>query len=64
MPGLVLHIHVREGDRVYKGQDLLVIECMKIQTGVSSPCDGEVASILAAEGQAIEAGDILMTFHL
>lgn len=64
MPGLVVDIHVQEGDRVYKGQDLLVIECMKIQTGVSSPCDGEVASVLAQEGKAIEAGDLLLTFHV
>jgi len=63
MPGLVVHVHVQAGDRVYKGQDLLVIECMKIQTGVSSPCDGEVASVLAREGQAIEAGDPLLTFQ-
>jgi propionyl-CoA carboxylase alpha chain len=64
MPGLVVNIYVQEGDRVYKGQDLLVIECMKIQTGVSSPCDGEVASVLAQEGKAIEAGDLLLTFHV
>lgn len=64
MPGLVVHINVTEGDRVYKGQDLLVIECMKMQTGVSSPCDGEVASVLVKEGKAVEAGDLLLTFQI
>jgi len=63
MPGLVVKINVREGDRVYKGQDLVIIECMKMQTGVSSPCNGLVASIGIHEGQAVEAGDVLVTFE-
>jgi propionyl-CoA carboxylase alpha chain len=63
MPGLVVKINVREGDRVYKGQDLVIIECMKMQTGASSPCNGLVASIGVQEGQAVEAGDVLVTFE-
>jgi propionyl-CoA carboxylase alpha chain len=63
MPGLVVHINVAEGDRVYKGQDVLVVECMKMQTGISSPCDGKVASVLVKEGKAVEAGDLLLTFE-
>jgi propionyl-CoA carboxylase alpha chain len=63
MPGLVVKINVREGDRVYKGQDLVIIECMKMQTGVSSPCNGLVASIGVHEGQAVEAEDVLVTFE-
>ena len=64
MPGLIVNINIKEGDRVYKGQDLLIIECMKMQTGVSSPCDGKVDSIVAQEGQAVEAGELLLTFQL
>ena len=64
MPGLIVNINIKEGDRVYKGQDLLIIECMKMQTGVSSPCDGKVGSIVAQEGQAVEAGELLLTFQL
>jgi propionyl-CoA carboxylase alpha chain len=62
MPGLIVNINVKEGDRVHKGQDLLVIECMKMQTGISSPCDGEVTTIVIQEGQVVEAGDVLLLF--
>jgi len=64
MPGLVVSINVRKGDRVYKGQDLVVLESMKMESGVSSPCDGEIEDIKVQEGQAVETGDILITFKL
>jgi len=64
MPGLVVHINVTEGERVYKGQDLLVVECMKMQTGVSSPRDGKVSSVLVKEGKAVETGELLLTFQV
>lgn len=62
MPGLVVGINVKRGDRVYRGQDLIVLESMKMEMGVSSPCDGVVDEIKIKEGQAIEAGDTLITF--
>jgi propionyl-CoA carboxylase alpha chain len=62
MPGLVVDIRVKQGDRVYRGQDLVVIESMKMQSGVSSPRDGEVEEIKITTGTAVEAGDTLITF--
>jgi propionyl-CoA carboxylase alpha chain len=62
MPGLVVDIMAAPGDRVYRGQDLVVIESMKMESGVSSPCDGEVDEIKITKGQAVESGDILLTF--
>ena len=62
MPGLVVDIMAAPGDRVYRGQDLVVIESMKMESGVSSPCDGEVNEILITKRQAVESGDILLTF--
>ncbi len=62
MPGLVVQIKAKTGDRVYRGQDLVVIESMKMESGVSSPCDGEVDEIKVNPGQAVESGDELLTF--
>ena len=64
MPGLVVEIEVEEGERVYRGQDLVIIESMKMESGVSSPCDGVVEEIRAQAGQAVETGDVLITFKL
>ncbi len=64
MPGLVVDIRVKEGDRVFRGQDLVSIESMKMESYVASPCDGVVEEVKVASGQAVETGDILVTFKL
>lgn len=62
MPGLVVDIRVKVGDRVYRGQELVIMESMKMESGVASPCDGEVIEVLAETGQAVDTGNILMRF--
>ena len=64
MPGLVVEVRVKPGDRVFRGQDILVIESMKMESGVPSPCEGEVDKVLVANGEAVEAGDVLITFRI
>ncbi len=62
LPGMVVNVLVNEGDRAYKGQDLVVIESMKMESGVSSPCNGVVESVKVSAGTAVETGDVLITF--
>jgi propionyl-CoA carboxylase alpha chain len=62
MPGLAVDIRVKKGDRVFRGQDIVVIESMKMESGVASPCDGEVDEVRIKVGQAVESGDVLITF--
>ncbi len=62
MPGLVVDVLVTGGDRVYRGQNLIVLESMKMETGVASPVDGVIADVLATVGKAVEAGDVLVRF--
>ncbi len=62
MPGLVVTVLVKPGDRVYRGQDLVSIESMKMESFVASPGDREVEKVLVQPGQAVETGDILLTF--
>jgi propionyl-CoA carboxylase alpha chain len=64
MPGLVVDIRVKQGDRVFRGQDLVSIESMKMESYVASPCDGVVKEVKVKSGQAVETGDILVTFKL
>ena len=62
MPGLVVDIKVQKGERVYQGQDLVVIEAMKMESGVSSPRDGEIGEIKVKIGQAVETDDVMIKF--
>jgi propionyl-CoA carboxylase alpha chain len=62
MPGLVVDIRVQKGDRVFRGQDVVVIESMKMESGVASQCEGKVDEVLVNIGQAVESGDVLITF--
>jgi propionyl-CoA carboxylase alpha chain len=64
MPGMVVEIRAKPGDRVFRGQDVLVIESMKMESGVASPCEGEVDEIRVAKGEVVEAGDLLITFRV
>jgi len=62
MPGLVLETRVAVGDRVYHGQDLIVLESMKMESCIPSPVDGIVAEVAVQEGQNVETGDVLIRF--
>jgi propionyl-CoA carboxylase alpha chain len=64
MPGMVVSILVSKGDRVYRGQNLILLESMKLESGVASPVDGIVGEICVSAGQAVKADDILMKFDV
>jgi biotin carboxyl carrier protein len=56
MPGRVRKVLVAEGDRVAKGQVLLVLEAMKMEHAIRSPHEGVVVRLALAEGDLVEAG--------
>lgn len=64
MPGIIVEVQVKPGDRVYKGQQLVIIESMKMESGVASPYDAVVETVLVQNGQAVETGDTLLVFRL
>jgi acetyl/propionyl-CoA carboxylase alpha subunit len=59
MPGTVVKVLVAAGDDVEKGQDLLVVEAMKMEIKVSAPAAGTVRAVHAAEGDPCDAGQVL-----
>jgi biotin carboxyl carrier protein len=59
MPGKVVRLLVKLGDKVTTGQGLLVVEAMKMQNEVRSPKTGTVERLLAQEGQPVNAGQVL-----
>lgn len=63
MPGLVVAVLAKKGERVFKGQSLAVLESMKMESGVASPLDGVIAEIKMTVGQPVEAGEVLVRFQ-
>ncbi|MGW4801958.1 acetyl-CoA carboxylase biotin carboxyl carrier protein subunit [Nonomuraea sp. NPDC004297] len=59
MPGNVLRVEVRPGDRVVKGQAILVLEAMKMEHRISAPADGVVAGVHVEKGRQVDAGAVL-----
>lgn len=60
MPGLVLRIPVAVGDAVSEGDEVIVLEAMKMETPVSSPVSGTVTNIAVAQGDQVTAGQVLV----
>ncbi len=63
MPGNILDIAVKPGDRVRFRQQLCSLEAMKMKNAIRSPRDGVIASVDVAEGQKVAPGDVLFTFE-
>ena len=61
MPGVVVDIHVAEGESVVKGKSMMTIESMKILTAIPAPSDGIIEKIHFAAGQPFEKGAALVT---
>jgi biotin carboxyl carrier protein len=59
MPGKIVRVLVKAGDRVETGQGLLVVEAMKMQNEIRSPKSGTVERVLSEEGRAVNAGEVL-----
>jgi acetyl/propionyl-CoA carboxylase alpha subunit len=60
MPGTVIRVLAKEGDRVAHRQPLLVLEAMKMETPVVSPYDAVVKAIHVAEGDRVAGGTLLV----
>lgn len=60
MPGTVIDIKVKEGDVVKKGDTLVVLSAMKMETVVKSPVAGKIKKLAITKGQKLEGDDLLM----
>lgn len=60
MPAVVIRIMVAEGDTVEKGQGVVVVSAMKMETTLSAPYDGTVSALNVAEGDKVMPGDRLV----
>ena len=60
MPGLVVNVAVKIGDMVKRGQKLLTLEAMKMETTLYAEQDGRIADVLVKAGTPVEAGELVV----
>lgn len=60
IPGTVLDIFIAPGDSVKKGDDLMILDAMKMQNKLKCPMDGKVKSIAVAKGAKVSKGTVLI----
>ena len=63
VPGKVLKIVASAGQAVKAGDNIIILESMKMEIPVVAPQDGTVASIDTSEGASVENGDTLATMN-
>jgi 3-methylcrotonyl-CoA carboxylase alpha subunit len=63
MPGSVIDVLVAAGQKVEKGQSLMIIEAMKMEHTITAPAAGVVAQVLFARGEQVREGDQLLQFE-
>lgn len=63
MPGAVVAVHRQPGDAVARGEALLTIESMKLQTVLAAPRAGVIARILRAAGESFEKDEVVATLE-
>ena len=63
MPGKVVAVRVQEGAKVQKGDPLVVLSAMKMETNVTAPVAGIVKSISVVPNMQVEGNDLLVTIE-
>ena len=63
MPGSLVVVHARPGQKVAKGEALLVMESMKMETTLTAARDGVVAAVHYAPGQTFDRDALLLSLE-
>lgn len=60
LPGLILEVLVKEGDKVKHGQTVLRMEAMKMENNILANRDGEIQSVKVKRGDSVLEGDVMV----
>jgi glutaconyl-CoA/methylmalonyl-CoA decarboxylase subunit gamma len=60
LPGVILDVKVKEGDKVAKGGTVLIMEAMKMENNIASEFEGVVTAVKVKTGQSVLQNDVLV----
>ena len=60
LPGIIINVHVKEGDVVKIGDKLLTLEAMKMENNINSDKEGKIIAVKVQKGDSVLEGDILV----
>jgi biotin carboxyl carrier protein len=63
LPGAILNVHVKVGDKVVMGQRLITLEAMKMENNIDSDKEGKVSAIKVKKGDSVMEGDVLVVIE-
>jgi biotin carboxyl carrier protein len=63
IPGLVVEVMVKQGQKVHQGQPVIVVEAMKMQNELTAAVSGTVSEVPVATGQTVNPGDRLVVIE-
>jgi len=63
MPGIILSILIKEGQKVKEGDTLLILEAMKMENTITSPKDAIIKSITIKSGETVEKGQLMIELN-
>jgi acetyl/propionyl-CoA carboxylase alpha subunit len=63
MPGLIIDLKVKQGDRVAAGDPLVILEAMKMENIIKAPGDATVRSVKVKMGEGVEKNQVLIEFN-
>ena len=61
MAGTIFELLVEQGDNVDEGDELVILESMKMEIPVEAPVAGSIAAVHVAQGDQVQEGDLLVT---
>ena len=63
LPGAILNVHVKVGDKIVMGQRLITLEAMKMENNIDSDKEGKVTAIKVKKGDTVMEGDVLVVIE-
>ena len=62
MPGVILEINVKAGDQITRGQQVAILDAMKMHNVIGAPRAGTVGEVFVTAGQSVDHGDAIIKY--